>query len=142
MERFAQRILLLIAAVTIVNCQCIACDKQPVFMSVQQVCCSPTPQTEEVKGCCASQNACHNTDQTEYSKDKHCAISRMAIDIDASSFRPHVSTPFVWITDAFFIQAVSILPDIVEHDDEYICFKTPPDTPPREYLSLIRVLII
>ncbi|MBB4037098.1 hypothetical protein GGR21_003013 [Dysgonomonas hofstadii] len=151
MKRFAQRILLLVAAatvfitgmgVTIVNCQCIACDKQPIFMSTQQLCCSSTAQAEQTKACCASQGSCHTTGQTEYSKDKHCAISRVAIDIDASSFRPHVSTPFVWISDALFVQPISVLPDIVEHDDEYIYYKTPPDTPPREYLSFIRVLII
>jgi hypothetical protein len=36
----------------------------------------------------------------------------------------------------------NILPEKVEYTDEYTQFESPPESPPRDYLSLIRVLII
>lgn len=150
MKRFAQRITLLIAActifltgmgVTVINCQCISCDKQTFFMSAQQTCCSPNKtETDETKSCCSSHKTCHSTEK--YLNDAHCSISRLSIDIDPSSFRPHLSIPYMWVSDALFLPVLNILPDEIESSNDYIHLKTPPDISPREYLSIIRVLII
>lgn len=150
MKRFVRQILLFTVAatifltgvgVTIINCQCISCDKESLFMSTQQYCCLPNTQSNTEKACCST-GSCHTKNNVEYSNDGHCSISRLSIDIDPSSFRPHVSNPFVWISEALFIPVFNTLPYVTENTDEYTGLKIPPDIPPREYLSLIRVLII
>jgi len=111
-------------------------------MSSQQYCFSPKAQEDGVKSCCSTANSCHATDQTSYSKNKHCSISRLSIDIDPSSFRPHVSIPFVWISDIPSVPQLNMIPYRAEDAGENAHLKIPPDIPPREYLSLISVLII
>ncbi len=151
MKEFAKRILLLFAAVclfltgmgvTVVNCHCISCDKQSIFMSAQQVCCSPKAESKKEKSCCSSGNTCHTSQKLNYSASGYCSISRLSIDIDPSSFRPHLSIPFVWISDALALTECVVQHEEVSITDEYIYLKSPPDIPPRDYLSLIAVLLI
>ena len=151
MKKFAQTLILLIAAatifltgagVTIVNYCCTSCSGQTLFMTEQHICCVQEHDAES-NSCCSSKEMSHDTCEGDiYTKDTHCTASRLSIDIDAASFRPHVATPFVWISDASLTITTTILPKIVEYDDSYTLFKSPPDTHPREYLSFIRVLII
>jgi hypothetical protein len=148
MKKFGQTLILLIAAatvfftgagVTIMNYCCTTCSGQTLFMTEQHVCCAQARQVEDVSGCCSVKaTAHHNT----FKSDTHCTASRLSIDIDASSFRPQVATPFIWISDASLAVTLSIFPEKVEYTDEYAQFESPPGIPPRDYLSLIRVLII
>ncbi|MDR2949427.1 MAG: hypothetical protein LBV71_09480 [Prevotella sp.] len=151
-KKFAQTLILLIAAVTvfltgagvtIVNYCCTSCSGQTLFMTEQHICCAQGQHETESESCCSSKEASHDTCEGEsYTKDTHCTASRLSIDIDAASFRPHVAIPFVWISDASQALPTTILPEIVEYNDGYTLFKSPPEAHPREYLSLIRVLII
>jgi len=153
MKKFAQISLLLIVAVTvfltgagvtIVNYCCTSCSGQTLFMTGIHTCCDKINYAEENQSCCSHhETICDDTNNGfEYGKDTHCTASRLSIDIDASSFRPQVSIPFVWISDASFTLPAILLPDDAECTNDYIHFKTPPDISPREYLSFIRVLII
>ncbi|MDH6310802.1 hypothetical protein M2451_003582 [Dysgonomonas sp. PFB1-18] len=155
MKRFAQNIILVIAAatvfftgagVTIINYCCASCSGQTLIMAQQHTCCaiSHEQHTDATAPCCAATEAeSHDScETTAFSGETHCQASRLSIDIDAASFRPHVATPVVWISDNSLILASALLPDTTEFADHYSLFKSPPDIPPREYLSLIRVLII
>lgn len=152
MKKSAQRVILLIAAVamfftgagvTIVNYCCTSCSGQTLFMTEQHICCAEEHHETEDESCCSTKETPRDTCKSDaYTVDNHCTATRLSIDIDASSFKPHVAIPFVWISDATFAIAASILSARTERADDYSSFKSPPDIPPREYLSLIRVLII
>lgn len=157
MKKFAQRILLLIAAIavfftgtgaTIVNYCCTSCSEQTLFVSQQHVCCtheeSDLDELQNVETCCGTQSKMqHDECSSEaYSNDSHCTASRVSIDIDASSFRPHMATPFVWLSDTSFLTVTNVPQWDIDSADDYEFFEDPPNTPPRAYLSLIRVLII
>ena len=111
---------------------------------VSQEVCSSTGHSGKSMSCCSANKEVHK----EYCGAKsetdngHCSASRLTIDIDGSTFRPHVVVPMMWISDTSLSQQITILSDIVEIADEYTLFKNPPDIPPREYLSMLRVLII
>ncbi len=155
MKRFAQNFILIIAAatvfftgagVTIINYCCNSCSEQTLFMTEQHTCCSLEHQKAEQKGDCCSmhKDVSHNEscEDTSFTQDISCTTSRLSIDIDASSFRPIVSVPFVWISDVSPTIPLSILTDNSLYTQDNSIFESPPDIPPREYLSLIRVLII
>jgi len=155
MKRFAQNIILVIAAatvfltgagVTIINYCCTSCSGQTLIMAQQHTCCATSHEqnTDVTASCCATTGSeGHDLcETTAYSGETHCQASRLSIDIDAASFRPHVAIPFVWISDNSLTLASALLPETAEFADHYSLFKSPPDIPPREYLSLIRVLII
>lgn len=155
MKKLAYRIILLIAAVTVfftgagvtfVNYCCSGCTvEQTLVMTKVHSCCSQKTVAEKKPSCCSSHTQV--TDQTDsgecsLSGKGHCKASRLSADIDMSVFRPHVSSPFVWISDALPVLPVNMLSGQVETTDIYTRFESPPDIPPREYLTLIRVLII
>jgi hypothetical protein len=153
MKKFAQRFILLIAAVTvfltgagvtIVNYCCTSCSGQTLFMTEQHICCAQGHNEAKAGSCCSAKETSHDTceNDSNFTQDTHCTASRLSIDIDASSFRPHVATPFVWISDALPVLCASIIPVKVEYADDYTSFRSPPDSPPREYLSFISILII
>lgn len=156
MRKFAQNIILVIAAatifltgagVTIINYCCTSCSGQTLIMAQQHACCvmDHEQHTNTATSCCATTGSdSHDACETStLSGETHCQASRLSIDIDAASFRPHVATPFIWISDNSLTLTSALLPDnTAEFADHYSLFKSPPDIPPREYLSLIRVLII
>lgn len=155
MKKFVQRFILLIAAatifftgagVTIINYCCTDCSGQTLIMTEKHTCCAEGQhEVEPVKSCCSDPEENTNNDSctnSTFSQDMHCTASRLSIDIDASSFRPHLSAPFVWISETLSYISLSISSDNTIYTDDYISFKSPPDIPPREYLSLIRILII
>lgn len=159
MKQLVTKIILVIAAVAvfftgagvtfIIYC-CSGCDtEQTLVVTKAHTCCSKQMVSEEGHSCCASHT--HYTPESNQSEAKgcsthfdagHCQTSRLSADIDLSVFRPQVSNPFVWISDAYPVLLSSISPDPTNDDDAYVRFESPPNIPPREYLSLMRVLII
>lgn len=151
MKKYAQNLILLIAAVTvfftgagvtIVNYCCTSCSGQTLFMAEQHICYAEQQETENINSCCAEKSSHDTCDEYAYTKDTHCTASRLSMDIDASSFRPQVAIPFVWISDVSVTMPLAILSEKTANSDDYTLFKSPPNILPREYLSLIRVLII
>ena len=150
MKRFVHSILLLAiavavfftgAGVTVVNYCCTTCSEQ-TFLMMDHQCGTQAHHSEESADCCSS----HNTPVCEahtsgHDSDEHCSASRLSIDLDSSMSRPHVATPFVWISDASLF-LIKLLPEdkVDTAYEEHI--EAPPTLPPRSYLSLIRVLII
>lgn len=149
-----QRIILLIVAVTvfftgagvtIINYCCTSCSGQTLFMTEKHQCCSASEHSHNGGSCCAlpseeiNANACEGM---AYANDTHCTTSRLSIDIDASSFRPQISIPFVWVSDAIVPVLDVFVVDSGRAGDLLACFSPPPDITPREYLSFIQVLII
>lgn len=155
MKKFGQSIIILIiavtvfltgAGVTIIDYCCSSCGGQTLFMTEQHICCIEDHAVVESESmtCCSigklsKDDACENM---SFTKDSHCTASRVSADIDVSSFRPHVVIPFVWVSAAFYASPTNALFQKLYNIDDFIDFKSPPDIPPREYLSLIRVLII
>ncbi len=145
MSILAVTVFLTGTGVTVIDFCCDSCGGQTLFITEHHTCCEQASlRHEENVSCCAiaDKDTATDCDKLAYAQDSHCAPSRVSADIDASSFRPHVSTPVVWITDAFFVMQGSILFQTIEAADNFIHFKSPPDIPPRDYLSLIRILII
>lgn len=158
MKKLVNRIILLIAAVAvfftgagvtyIVYC-CLGCEtEQMLVVTKAHTCCSQKEVAQETYSCCASH--IHHTHPSGHSADGctthfdegYCQMFRLSTDIDLSVFRPHVSSPFVWISDAYPVLLPGFLSDQINDTDTYSQFESPPDIPPRKYLSLIRVLII
>jgi len=153
MKKFAQKTVLLIAAiavfmtgagVTIVNYCCSTYSGQTLLVTQQHVCCGHGHSDKETGSCCSHQGHLLHVDEGEdgVSTDPHCSATRLSMDIDASSFRPHLLTPFVWISDAHFIQHPCLLQHDPEHTATTYYTDSSPDIPPREYLTLLTVLII
>lgn len=71
-----------------------------------------------------------------------CKIERHSIDLDSFHFKPIVLVPYTWIADALPQIANPSLSDdfndiVVDHNND-----PPPITKPRNYLSIIQILII
>lgn len=159
MKQLVTRIILVFAAVAvfftgagvtfIIYC-CSGCETEQMLMVTKaHTCCSTQMVAEESHSCCDSHT--HSTQASDpadrdgcatHFDAGHCQASRLSADIDLSVFRPQVSNPFVWISDAYPVLLSSVLSDQVSDTDTYAQFESPPNIPPREYLSLIRVLII
>lgn len=128
------------AGVTIMNYCCNMCSEQTIF-AMEHRCGAEEHHGDKADDCCSSHEAACADHNDSNDKADHCSASRLSIDLDASMSRPHVATPFVWLSDASLF-SVQLLPsDTVEAEyKEHI--EMPPTVPPRSYLSLIRVLII
>lgn len=132
------------AGVTIINYCCTSCSGQTLFMTEKHVCCADSQHPHEGKSCCSpvkdiSKDTCEGLAYTDLS---HCTASRMSIDIDASSYRPQISIPFIWVSDAMIYSSDRYLFNDEAITNESTHLEAPPESPPREYLSLIQVLII
>ena len=150
-----QRIILLIVAVTvfftgagvtIINYCCTSCSGQTLFMAEKHQCCSASDHSHQDGSCrtlpSAAKTEANACESSTYANDTHCTASRLSIDIDASSFRPQISIPFVWVSDAI-VPILDVFVADSRHAGELLaCFSPPPDITPREYLSFIQVLII
>ncbi|MDR1091156.1 MAG: hypothetical protein LBL79_08790 [Prevotella sp.] len=160
MKKLVNRIILLIAAVAVfftgagVTCMiycCSGCEtEQMLVVTKAHSCCLQKDVAGETHSCCAShthhtQPSGRNTDAdgcaTRFDEG-HCRISRLSADIDLPVFRPQVSSPFVWISDVYPVLLSGVLSGQINDAGIYSQFESPPNIPPREYLSLIRVLII
>ncbi|MFT4221362.1 hypothetical protein [Dysgonomonas sp.] len=159
MKQLVTRIILVIAAVAvfftgagvtfIIYC-CSGCEtEQMLVVTKPHTCCSQKTVAEGSHSCCASHTH-HTQPSTQADTDGcathfdagHCQASRLSSDIDLSVFRPQVSSPFVWISDAYPVSLSNVLSEQLNDTDTYAQFESPPNIPPRDYLSLIRVLII
>lgn len=151
MKKLAQHIMLLVitvtvfltgTGVTIVNFCCSNCAEQTLFITKVHSCCSESA-SGETKSCCSNsdKNSEANT-CCDHTKKDHCKASRLSVDTDSSSYRPLVYNPFIWVSEAAAFLPAHILPINIESTDSDIKFESPPKIPPREYLSLIKVLII
>lgn len=155
MKNLQRVILVIIAAtvfltgmgVTVFNFCCPSCSEQTLFMTEKHTCCSQKqeqPKTNGHTSCCSQESTINKNScaSTTFESMDYCSSSRLSIDIDASSFRPQVSTPFVWLSETLPNTLSYALPFIDGDTKDYAQLKTPSTTPPRENLSLIRVLII
>lgn len=155
MKKFAKTSVLLIIAVTIfftgigvtvIKFCCPSCSEQTLVMAKQHTCCAQegVDSLSDTKSCCSRGDVAQTEScgEESYANGMHCSPSRLSIDIDASSFRPHVSNPFVWISDAQLYSIAAIQTVGIYYTEENWHFKVPPNILPREYLSLIRILII
>lgn len=148
MKKFALRTVLLVTSVivfltgtgvTIVNYCCSGCTvEQTLVITKAHSCCSKVEETKQYSCCDLSRN--HNEGKCSIESGSHCKASRLSTDLDASAYRPHITSPFVWISDTPVTHLIAL--DQFENTDIYIQFESPPKIPPRDYLSLIRVLII
>lgn len=82
----------------------------------------------------------HNSND-DHKSDNCCKIERYSIDLDAFHFKPVVFTPFTWISSTPVTFTASLINSGSENNDSRIN-DPPPVIEPRNYLSLIRVLII
>ncbi|MFV0420001.1 MAG: hypothetical protein ACK5KT_14875 [Dysgonomonas sp.] len=132
------------AGVTIINYCCTSCSGQTLFMTEKHVCCADSEHSHEAKSCCSHAKEMSNDtcEGLAYKDLSHCTASRVSIDIDASSYRPQISIPFVWISDVMIFSTERLTADNEIIADTFTHLKAPPEIPPREYLSLIQVLII
>lgn len=147
MKKFALRTVLLITSVivfltgtgvTIVNYCCSGCTvEQTLVVTKAHSCCS---STDDKQYSCCNHSETQERDGCSVENGNHCKASRISTDIDASAYRPHIASPFVWISDTPITHLVAL--DQFENSDIYIKFESPPKIPPRDYLSLIRVLVI
>lgn len=128
------------AGVTIMNYCCNKCSEQTLF-AMEHKCDAERHHVQTSDDCCSSPKSACNDHTTSDEKTKHCSASRLSIDLDSSMSRPHVATPFLWLSDASLF-SVQLLPSHTIEDDNEDYIEMPPTSPPRSYLSLIRVLII
>lgn len=148
MNKYISHIVALIIAIsvfftgtgiTIINYCCMGCVEQVFSLKQQPTCCSEEDHSSDNH---FSLDDCFVVDHLsyEYTAAKSCSVSRQSIDLDTFTFKPQLSSPFVWITQAFSLyQAIQLFG---VYDADYSYKKSPPKIPPREYLSLLRVLII
>lgn len=155
MKKITQHIVLLIAAiavfftgtgVTIINYCCSHCEaEQTLIMASVPDCCSQKKVVIE-QTCCSDHNSSNNhksdSDGCNVSNKEHCKATRLSSDIDIATARQHLQIPYVWISDLYSSLPTSIVLSKIEVADKLAELESPPDIPPREYLSLIRVLII
>ncbi|WP_108822969.1 hypothetical protein [Dysgonomonas sp. Marseille-P4361] len=154
--RNVQRVILIIIAatvfltgmgVTVINFCCSSCGEQTLIMTQKHTCCSQERGQTDAdihKSCCAEKVSIEKktSANTFFDDAEHCSSSRLSIDIDASSFRPQVASPFVWLSATLPNTLGTTVSLTLGDTKEYTQLKTPTKIPPREYLSLIRVLII
>lgn len=133
------------AGVTIVDLCCSSCAdsfmsmSEPVDNCMQQPsdtskvtddCCSTNSHTTEAAGC----------DKHHSEKEDCCKKERVSIDLDNTIYKHNLSNALVWVvvslfhTNSLFLTTGEqyLQPDVVDQIT----------IPPRDYLSLIRILII
>ena len=130
------------AGITIMHYCCSSMSSQAVTVIQQLTCCAHTNNNadKDAKSSCdEGHEACaHDNDGAH----KHCTSTRLSIDIDAASFRPHITLPFAWVLDVLPVFTQLLNCDLSSHIQHQQKENAPPNMPPREYLSIIRVLII
>ncbi|MFT3993768.1 MAG: hypothetical protein QM660_05640 [Dysgonomonas sp.] len=134
--------------VTVMNYCCSGCVSEFLSFNTQSCTCSAQHESEtHMGGTCCSVSMEHedmqhsDCNENIVATSNHCSSSRLSIDLDASMFRPHVATPFVWLS-TLGDNTSYLLPRIIEYADAEDYVDDPPTMQPRSYLSLIRVLII
>lgn len=127
--------------VTIVDYCCSSCGGQTLIMVENHKCCDNNKNHSE-KSCCSAKHENHKIADNVLTikKISHCEVSRLSIDTDATSFRPHIGTELIWIND---IDIPFLLFDTYNINiPVYVDYESPPDIPPKDYLTLHSTLII
>ena len=130
--------------VTVVDLCCADCIRS--FLSIEDAkdeadchgisimsesCCSTESSSTEIADC---------TDQ--HQDNECCTIERISADIDHAFFKPIISNPLVWSVALFNNEIFDLdSSESLTHTTEDT-YRPPIPIPPREYLSLIRILII
>lgn len=134
------------AGVTVVNLCCPDCFNNLISINNVNRECRHAPVTyEEQHSCCSS--AEHSVEQEnifcfEKSDNGCCEIERISIDIENRVYKP-VQDNISSLYSAFLLFASYIQTTVVtESISEYNCYKDVIPILPRDYLSLIGVLII
>lgn len=130
------------AGVTVVDLCCSRCIEQVMSLSVHKGDCMKTEMKAEVPSCC-SQNS-HSEDGSlcvSEHTDKCCEAKRVSIDINYTVKQANLLHSMVWTLVPSFISNFLLIAD----NNEPLLIaeaRDPIPIPPRNYLSLIRVLII
>lgn len=156
MKQQLRRIMLFIAAISVfstgmgVNLVQYCCSNCQLEADIfQQHSCVDVTDVdltlEEETSCCGKHHVeqlaldCKQDEIAE--KCSKCSVTRLSIDLDSSISKPNVSVQTVLLTD-LPILTTSLLLDKKEYLLQFLTNPDPPKISPREYLSLIRILII
>lgn len=132
------------AGVTIVDLCCSACPDNLISLAEpKDACIQHLVEVQNVEDCCAGQSHKMSGDcntQDHRKGEQCCKKERVSIDLDNTIHKHKLSTSLVWTVVSLFYNNSLLL----STGESYIC----PDVvdevsiPPRDYLSLIRILII
>lgn len=131
------------AGVTIVNLCCSKCTDNLLTMSESAGDCMKHSDMMKMSGdCCAEKAHTENTSCDTHHADKSdcCKKERLSIDLNNTIYKHSLSDAMVWVivalsnNSSLFLSTCDnyVQPDVVEQIT----------IPPRDYLSLIRILII
>lgn len=135
------------AGVTVVDLCCSRCIDQVMSMQLHTEDCSMTEMKTESPSCCSQKDhdMQHSTDAASCVSnghaDKCCEAKRVSMDLDRSVYQPNLLQSMVWTMVPAFISNYLLVSD----NNELLVVgeaRDPIPIPPRNYLSLIRVLII
>lgn len=130
------------AGVTVVDLCCSRCIEQVMSLNVHKGDCMKTEMKAEAPSCCSHYN--HSEDATlgvSEHTDKCCEAKRVSIDINYTVKQANLLHSMVWTLVPSFISNFLLIAD----NNEPLLIaeaRDPIPIPPRNYLSLIRVLII
>lgn len=99
-------------------------------------------EKEQKYSCCSEKNDEHADNCTHQEEKECCSLERQSTTLDSYHTKPAVTIPFTWVENIPFILTVD-LTNRYELESVFGDIDEPPKiTSPREYLSLIRILII
>lgn len=133
----ASLIFLVGAGVTVIDLCCTSCINTLVSINKDKGMCEDMRMSLDSDSCCGK--------ESHHSQEKQgdcCTIERISVDLDHSIFKPIISSPFVWCADLMSNLTQTIEPNVDNLGFENDRYRPPIPIPPREYLSLIRILII
>lgn len=156
MKQQLRRIILFIAAISVfttgmgvnlVQYCCSNCKSEANIF--QQHFCADVADVElaleEETSCCGKGHVGQEASDCDLDKIAEkcskCSVTRLSIDLDSSISKPNVFVQTVLLTD-LPILTTSLLLDKKEYLLQFLTNPDPPKISPREYLSLIRILII
>lgn len=135
------------AGVTIINLCCINCIPMVFSPKEHNAHCllvSDLKTSEDTHSCC-NENSMPKEDKacTDQHDEHECGTTeRISVDINNTVFKPTIANPLVWSVMTLHTDLLSCLVSNTLNYDIGNEGRTPIPIPPREYLSLIRILII
>lgn len=133
------------AGVTVVDLCCSGCIDKVMSMQLHQADCSMTEMKTASPSCCSEEGHImdHSDDTSCISghTGKCCEAKRVSMDLDRSVYQPNLLHAMVWTLVPAFISNVLLVSD---NNEPLLAgeARDPMPLPPRNYLTLIRVLII
>ncbi|WP_110309329.1 hypothetical protein [Dysgonomonas alginatilytica] len=130
------------AGVTVVDLCCSGCIDKVMSMQLHAEACSMTEMKSESPSCCSQED--HSEDVSlcvSSHAEKCCEAKRVSMDLDRSVYQPNLLQSMVWTMVSAFISGY--LPASDNNESLVVGeARDPVPIPPRNYLSMIRVLII